>query len=226
MNLSRYRYIFYTNIDSKVLYLRTLLNKYFLTESQLKNIYGLEVERLDYSNKTDVEDWCDIINNSYDDCHFTVESASKMFNNHLYFINNETFIFKTEGVKVGSVSIGVYSSNPSYVGLFRIAVKNDFKGKHYGHAIVLYALSYLQSRRYKYCEDIVSSKRIPSLMLHMSLGFVPLYLFKKACYTHNQKNENLIQKIRLRYHLVRIHIKHLLKLAKFNNDENFCNWCR
>ena len=39
MNIKNIKYLFYTNIDNKVLYLRTKLNKYFLSADNLKKLY-------------------------------------------------------------------------------------------------------------------------------------------------------------------------------------------
>lgn len=120
------------------------------------------------------------------------------------------------GEIVASISVGFYKKKPQWSGLFRIAVRKDFQGKHYGYAIVLFALSYLQSLGVKYCEDIVSSKRLPSLNMHMNVGFEPLFNVKKAIYTANQKNVNLIQSLRLYFYLKKVHLNFLRHIGNLN----------
>ena len=217
MKLNNIKYLFYTNIDNKVLYLRTKLNKYFLSADNLKKIYGLSVRQIDYENATDLEIWCNTINNSYEDCSFTVLKAKDYLLNHLFLSENQTFIFVNGGGEiVASISLGIYKNNPKWSGLFRIAVRKDFQGMHYGYAIVLFALSYLQSMGVKYCEDIVSSKRIPSLNMHLNIGFEPLLNVKNAIYTANQKNVNFIQSVRLFYRLKNAHKKYLRNLENLS----------
>ena len=146
MKIKDIKYLFYTNIDNKVLYLRTKLNKYFLSEDNLKKLYGLSVRKIDYENTNDLEVWCNTINNSYDDCSFTVLKAKDYLLNHLFLSDKQSFIFENGGGQVvASISFGFYKYNPEWSGLFRIAVMKDFQGMHYGYAIVLFALSYLQS---------------------------------------------------------------------------------
>lgn len=216
MKIKNIKYLFYTNIENKVLYLRTKLNKYFLSEDNLNELYGLSVRKIDYGNTNDLEVWCNIINNSYDDCSFTVLKAKDYLLNHLYLFNNQSFVFESGGRVVASISLGFYKQNPEWSGLFRIAVMKDFQGMHYGCAIVLFALSYLQSMGVKYCEDIVSSKREPSLNMHLNIGFEPLLNVKNAIYTANQKNVNFIQSVKLYFRLKRAHNKYLGYLGNLN----------
>lgn len=99
MKIKDIKYLFYTNIDNKVLYLRTKLNKYFLSEDNLKKLYGLSVRKIDYENTNDLEVWCNTINNSYDDCSFTVLKAKDYLLNHLFLSDKQSFIFENGGGK-------------------------------------------------------------------------------------------------------------------------------
>lgn len=40
--MKKLKYLFYSNIDNKVVYLQTLLNKYYLNEDQLLSNFGLK----------------------------------------------------------------------------------------------------------------------------------------------------------------------------------------
>ena len=73
--------------------LRTKLNKYFLSDDTLKDMYDLSVRKIDYENTNDLETWCEVINSSYDDCLFTVSKAKDYLNNHLVLADNQTFVF-------------------------------------------------------------------------------------------------------------------------------------
>lgn len=225
MKLKNLKYIFYYNIENKVLYLQTLLNKYFLDESALAEKYKLSVKVMDYKSNDDIEQWCDVINNSYDDCSYNIESALRLLTNHLFLEDTKTYLFYIQESTAGdvtefipsiscqdtlcaAVSIGTYRDNKKVGGIFRIGCKNEYKGNHFGNAIVLYALSQLQASGYELCEDIVSAKREISLLMHMNLGFEPQFNWRYVTYKKNLKNVNFIQKIRLRFRLKSVCKKH------------------
>lgn len=168
--MKKLKYLFYSNIDNKVVYLQTLLNKYYLNEDQLLSNFGLKVSVLDNNNNIDLQTWCNIVNNSYDDCLFNSKNAKDFLTKHLYLVDTKIFLFYKSNVCCASVSIGYYKNNKNIGGLFRIAVDKKFQGQQYGKASVLYALSYLQRDGCKLCEDIISSKRRVSLNLHLNVG--------------------------------------------------------
>ena len=91
--MKRLKYLFYTNIDNKVVYLQTLLNKYYFSDSDLFSEYGLKVIEIDQNNKDHLSQWCDIINDAYDDCCFNVDSAESFFKDHLFLKDTRTFVF-------------------------------------------------------------------------------------------------------------------------------------
>lgn len=227
MNLKNLKYIFYCNIDNKVLYLQAILNKYFLNETILADKYKLSVREMDYNSQADLEEWCDVINNSYDDCNYNKDSALTLLTNHLFLDDTKTYLFykqeddvseisknlppyytQSHGILCATISVGTYKDNEKVGGIFRIGCKNKFWGNHYGNAIVLYALSQLQARGFKLCEDVVSAKREVSLQMHMTLGFEPQFDWHYVTFKKNLKNVNFIQKIRLRLRLKGAYEKH------------------
>lgn len=168
---------------------------------------------MDINNQAHVQAWCDVMNHSYDDCYFEIESAIKYLTNHLYLRDTETFLFvdcsnnqdstqsndtnsNIEDV-CASISVGRYQCNPEISSLFRIGVIKGHQGRQLGRAVMLYGLSHLQLNGYKLCEDIVTSKRHASLMLHMNLGFEPQFDLSKVTYTKNLSNINIWQKMKL-----------------------------
>lgn len=94
---------------------------------------------------------------------------------------------------------GGYRCNSKIGGDFRIGVRNDYKGFGYGRMSVEYAYSRLADEGYIYGETMITIKRIPSLMLHFSLGFIPQYNMKFVTYKDNLKYINFVQRIRLTY---------------------------
>lgn len=111
--------------------------------------------------------------------------------------------------------LGGYKDNLAIGGDFRIGVRNAYKGKGYGRMCVEYAYSKLAEEGYKIGETIITSKRIPSIMLHLSLGFYPCYNMKYVTYKHNLKYINLIQRIRLNLHLYKCYNEYKKKIERF-----------
>lgn len=182
-------------------YLQAPLQAFELDDRILEDKYGLIVRKLDYDNDSDIEIWRSIIHTSYDDCHFTIESARKFLTEHTYMFNTQTFVFQEIGGEaVATVSIGLYKSNPKIGGDFRIGVTKDAQGRGYGRLCILYAFSKLAAMGIKNGESAIGFKRKKSLYLHYSLGFRPqfnnTYLAEKN-YRPWLKNLNIILKTRL-----------------------------
>ena len=105
-------------------FLQASLKAFELDDRIIQDKYGLIVKELDYNNDSDIELWKSLIHTSYDDCHFTTESARDLLRNHPYFVNTQTFVFQQVmgGSCVATVSIGQNKNNPKIGGDFRIGV--------------------------------------------------------------------------------------------------------
>lgn len=75
-------------------YLQAPLKAYELDSRVMEEKYGLRVRQLDYNNDEDLEIWMSIIHTSYDDCHFTLETARNYLSNHQYLMNTQSFVFQ------------------------------------------------------------------------------------------------------------------------------------
>lgn len=84
----------FSNIVNGTVYLQASLKAFELNERTLKDKYNQSVRSLDWNNNSDLEIWCDIINNSYDDCCFTILSARKFFTDHQVFDDIQVFVFQ------------------------------------------------------------------------------------------------------------------------------------
>lgn len=165
--------------------------------------YGLKVHQIDYNNDTDLETWMSIIHTSYDDCHFTVDTARIYLATHRFMDHTKTFLFQEIGGGdfVATLSIGIYKANPNVGGDFRIGVTKAAQGKGYGRLCILFAFSQLAAMGVKYGESAIVFKRKESLYLHYALGFKPQTNLR---YVANQtekkklKNLNFILKYRLK----------------------------
>ena len=183
-------------------YLQASLKAFELDSRILEEKYGLRVRQIDYENDADLEKWMSIIHTSYDDCHFTVDTAREYLANHRFMNHTKTFLFQEiEGGKiVATVSIGIYKANSKVGGDFRIGVTKAVQGKGYGRLCILFAFSLLAAMGLKYGESAISFKRKESLYIHYSLGFRPQTNLK---YVANKtagkkvKNLNFILKYRL-----------------------------
>ena len=184
-------------------YLQAPLKAYELDSRIMESKYGLRVMQIDYNDDNDLETWMNIIHTSYDDCHFTLDSARNYLSNHKYMNATQSFIFQEINGEqaVATVSIGVYKTNPKIGGDFRIGVTKKAQGKGYGRLCILFAFSQLAARGVKYGESAIAFKRKESLYLHYALGFKPQlntrYLANKTS-DSKMKNLNFVLKYRLR----------------------------
>lgn len=88
---------FYNRVINGLVYLQTPLKAYELTDDILLNKYRIVSKQIDVNNEVDLGIWVDIINDSYDDCVYTKESAKQLLTNHPYLQNIQTFLFQEIG---------------------------------------------------------------------------------------------------------------------------------
>lgn len=88
--------LIYTLFNGTV-YLQAPLKAYELDNRIMEEKYGLRVRLVDYDSNADLEKWMKIIHTSYDDCHFTVESAREYLADHRFMNHTRTFLFQEIG---------------------------------------------------------------------------------------------------------------------------------
>ena len=199
-------------------YLQASLKAFELDSRIMEEKYGLRVRQIDYGNDADLETWMNIIHTSYDDCHFTVDTARKYLAAHRFMNHTKTFLFQEieGGSIVATVSFGIYKVNPKVGGDFRIGVTKAAQGKGYGRLCILFAFSQLASMGIKYGESAISFKRKESLHLHYALGFRPQTNLK---YVANRTTEKKVKNFNflLKYRLLKSYRDYLRKeRGKFN----------
>lgn len=201
MNVFRKLYWWlYPLITNKVVYLQRQICGFCISDGIVSEKYGLTVKLIDYNSESDLREWCDVMNNSYDDCFFDETKAKQFLIHHPLFQANKTVLFYSNAIPCASVSWG-YRQKPKVGGDFRIGVKSEFQGCGLGRMCVEYAYARLADEGYKLGESVITVKRVPSLMLHFSLGFEPRYNMRYVSYKGNLKNINLIQRVRLTFSL-------------------------
>lgn len=216
MNTLFYRiyWSFYPGIKTKVVYLQRFIYGFNLSDESVHNQYGLSVYYINYDSDQDLQLWCDVINNSYDDCLYDIPKARKFLEEHPIFENGRTVLFMKGATPCATVSFGGYKSNPKVGGDYRIGVHNNYKGNGLGRMCVEYEYSRLADQGFRLGESIITIKRVPSLLLHFSLGFEPRYDMRYVTYKNNLKYINFIQRIRLTYLLYKHHKQYKNKLKK------------
>ena len=205
---------FYPGINTKVVYLQRYLYGFSLSDDIVLKSYGLTVKYIDYDSDSDLQQWCDIINNSYDDCFYDMDKARKFLKDHPIFEKGKTVLFLNGNNPCATVSWGTYKSNLKVGGAYRLGVHNGLKGKGIGRMCLVYAYSKLSDEGFKLGESIVTIKRIPSLLLHFSLGFEPQYDMRYVSFKENLRYINFIQRIRLTYMLYKYHKQYKRKLKR------------
>ena len=210
--LSKIYWKFYPGINTKVVYLQRYICCFKLTEDIVHKTYGLDVKYLDYDSDSDLQQWCDVINNSYDDCFYDIPKARKFLKKHPIFENGRTALFIKDSIPCATVSYGGFKANPNVGGDYRIGVRNEYQGNGLGTMCVEFAYSRLAEQGYRLGESIITIKRSRSILLHFSLGFEPQFDMRYVTYKDNLKNINFIQKIRLIILLRKYYNQHKLIL--------------
>lgn len=203
---------FNPSIKGRVVCLQRFLDGFSLSDDTVLKKYGLRVKYIDYDSDSDLQQWCDIINNSYDDCFYDISKASKFLKDPLFFEKGQSVLFMKDATPLATVSFGRYKSNPKVGGDYRIGVRNQYKGNGLGRLCVEYAFSRLSEQGFRLGETMITIKRIPSLLLHFSLGFEPQYDMRYG--TVRNQRYNFIQRKRLTYLLYKYHKQYKNKLKK------------
>ena len=143
-------------------HLQRFIYGFSLSDEEVLKTYGLSVRNIDYDSDQDLQQWCDVINNSYDDCFFDIPKARQFLKNHILFENGKTVIFFNNTNPCATVSWGRYKRNPKVGGDYRIGVRNDYKGKGIGRMCVEYAYSRLAEQGFHIGESVIEIKRTTS----------------------------------------------------------------
>lgn len=94
------------NIDIRVVYLQRFIYGFNLSDNDVYRLYGLSVKHIDYNSDQDLQQWCDVINNSYDDCYFDIEKARRFLKEHPVYENGRTVLFYKDATACATVSWG------------------------------------------------------------------------------------------------------------------------
>lgn len=92
--ISKIYWSFYPKVNEKVVYLQRYIYDFHLSDQVVKDDYGLTVKVIDYDSDEDLQQWCDVINNSYDDCFFDILKARVFFQKHIILTIARLSFFK------------------------------------------------------------------------------------------------------------------------------------
>ena len=212
-----FKIVFGYKIETELAHLQRFIYGFSLSDEEVSKSYGLSVRYIDYDSDQDLQLWCDVINNSYDDCFFDVPKARNFLNNHILFGKGKTVMFMDNITPCATVSWGGYKRNPKVGGDYRIGVRNDYKGNGIGRMCVEYAYSRLAEQGFRIGESVIEIKRTPSLLMHFSLGFEPQYDMRYVTF-RSPKNIKyyikFIQRMRVKYFLHKYNKQYKNKLKK------------
>lgn len=96
----------YPGITNKVVYLQRQICGFYISDGIVSEKYGLTVKLIDYNSESDLREWCDVMNNSYDDCFFDETKAKQFLIHHPLFQANKTVLFYSNTIPCASVSWG------------------------------------------------------------------------------------------------------------------------
>lgn len=157
--------------------LQANLSAFELSTETLRNKYNVRVETLNLDDNKQLAAWCDIINHSYSEFNYNVESAKVFLKDEKYYKKAITYLFSDccGGGYCATVSVAQYVAAPHVGGDFKLGVKKESQGRGLGRLIVLYAFSRLKERGIDIGESSIMIKRSTSLYLHFKLGFRPQF---------------------------------------------------
>ncbi len=69
------------------------LSAFELSTDDLLNKYDISVQVLDINNDDHVAAWCDIINHSYSEFNYNIDSARIFLNDEKYYSNRVTYLY-------------------------------------------------------------------------------------------------------------------------------------
>lgn len=212
--VSLYRKTIDPDITVRVVYLQRFIYGFNLSDNDVYRLYGLSVKLIDYNSDQDLQQWCDVINNSYDDCFFDIKKARSFLKEHPVYENGRTVLFFKDTIPCATVSYGGYRLNPKVGGDYRIGVHNTYKGNGWGRMCVVYAFSRLEEQGFRLGESIITIKRVPSLLLHFSLGFEPRYNMRYVTCNTFFKYTSFVQRFRLMFLLYKYNKQHKIRLKQ------------
>lgn len=85
------------------------------------------LEEMNYENEEHLKEWCDLINNGYEDVFYETTKQAKFFlQNHPFIEDNRTVFLKDNSNYVGTVTFGRYRSNNNVGGAVRYCVSKNY----------------------------------------------------------------------------------------------------
>ncbi len=164
---SHLRYVLNPNVDRVVVNLQRELKDL----PELRMPKGFEFRPAHLDEPVDQAHWVRLVNTAYPDGREDKDSAQRLKHGHAFLAHVETFFLCCSSKPVGTVSIGVFRSDPTYGGHARIAVDPSFQGQGLGSLLVRFALHHLHAKGLIHAEAVITLMRKTSIRLHFKLGF-------------------------------------------------------
>lgn len=161
------RFVFNFNVDRVVVNLHRELKDLPVLEIP----GGLIFRLADLNNPTDQAHWIALVNNAYPDGREDKETAQRLRNGHAFLAEVETFFLCYNDKPIGTVSTGVFRSDPAFGGDARIAVDPSSQGQGLGRLLILFALHHLSAKGLSHAETVITLIRETSIRMHFKLGF-------------------------------------------------------
>jgi len=134
------------------------------------------IKEVNLNDKIILKQWVDIVNDAYGfDKPFTINSAKKYMENHLYKIFEHTYFVYFDSRPVGTYSIGRFKVNERIGTTGRFAVLKDYQNKGLGRYLVLYGFRKLKEKGYKNLESVFVVSKDYSIRIYLRCGAIPQF---------------------------------------------------
>lgn len=138
--------------------------------------------------------WADIINASFEDTKWNLETVRKNLIDRPEFDPEGLFFITFQGDPVGTCCAWRLIDQPNVGYVHMLGVMPKHQGKRLGHILVLHVLGYFKEKGFREAILDTDDFRLPAIKTYLSLGFEPVYIDE----SHRCRWKVIMHKIRFK----------------------------
>ncbi|MCQ2429222.1 MAG: GNAT family N-acetyltransferase [Clostridia bacterium] len=131
------------------------------------------VKQMDYDSDRDIEVWCNIVNQAYDDSEYSPAHAKGFLTDHPFCTGTSTAFFMDGDTAFATISYGKVKTDAKTGSFFRIAVLPSYRNRGVGRMLLGYAESEMAKQDVGIIEESIALKRDASFSMHFGCGYKP-----------------------------------------------------
>jgi len=159
----------YTSLNSSPVYFR---RTDFKDLPPLRDISPLNVKEMSKDNESQVNEWLNIINQSFSRSWGEKDYVNSIINHEIYDVHHTYFLMDYEK-HIGVVSEAVFKKNKQVGVTHYLGIDKNYIGYGLGKYLILYTLHKMKVHNLKSCEGESTLEHRKSLFIHFDFGFRP-----------------------------------------------------